>query len=257
MKILPILLIISLFSCTYKITKNSAENNNEIDRMLINSELNEKQKEIYINLIGLSHSIYQDEHDDNYLRFDELKEQSKALLIAFLQTDINWDEDIAKKIPFIDSFDISDDELLKIYNLKFETRGTGDWYDHLLQYKTKSSSIITEPDFLYFAEYSIFTLKDNLYLLKGARRAGGMTEEYAFTTVQIINDKIITYPAFNGNHSLAVHCSSIEDRARFEDCYFNTTKENIYIELTYHNGNTMKLVFNGVEFSGEYGIFND
>jgi hypothetical protein len=227
--------------------------NNSIDIMLSNSGLNEKQKEIYRNLIRLRYNMYQDEDEYDYSTFEEKKEQAKALIITFLKTDINWDEDIAKRIPFINSFCISEDGYIKIFNLMFETRGTGEYFYHLVQYKIKSSTVMTESDILYDVEYSIYTLKNNLYLLFGTARSGGETYRYRLHTVQIVNNELSGYLAFKGNHTLLFDSSPREDRSELYDFNFNfDDRENIFMEFEYHNGNRIKLIFDGVEFLGDY-----
>jgi hypothetical protein len=151
---------------------------------------------------------------ENRETFSEKLELVPKLLVDFFKTEESWHIDVKKELPFIKYFSVSSDGMLRIYNWDNRENGTGDTFQNIIQYRTEAGAInavycdeLRDLRFGYggVAYWVGGKLKEKAYLLTGVGRGGGFYANGSYVAIEITDDKLLPYPAFNGENNLAFH----------------------------------------------------
>lgn len=222
----------------------------------IDENLNEEQKEFFTSITEISTSMSRDADLDDWESWHDKNNQIIELLVAFLKTDTTWFIDITKYLPFM-KVSISDDDILKIYSWTLERWGTGDYFNNIIQYKTKSGTI-NAIEMKGPPQYMVgCILKSHLYLLLGDARAGGGIGFSVFKAIEISDDELLPYPAFNGSSELSFFASPWEDRTQIDNLNLNFKDQPFSIKFITHDDREFEFIFSDSEFMGDYEKFDE
>ncbi len=234
----------------------------------------ETDEDFYAAVIETFEVFYSISYDD----YDQLEEQDAIntdVLLDFLSTEKSLSIDITENIRTLDYL-TSPDERIKIY--KWDTR----LYSHtsILQYMTSSGQaravlLNDNPISIPSVDYStVLMLKKNVYLLSGNERGDSHTQITAIAAVELRDDELIPYNAFNNETSLIFTGGVLppwaESNGRICDYEF-LSEEGTYIirifyweafekiekrkEYNYEETLPLKqidFIFNGEKFIGDY-----
>jgi hypothetical protein len=230
----------------------------------------------------------------NYEDIDNAKEMIPKLMVDFFRTEESWSIDMKKELPFISDISISQDNMVRIYSWDYMESATGDTFNNIIQYKAESGIINAvqigglgehaEPfrqlGLGWGPSYGIgFKIEEQVYLIWSHARAGGFMSSASFSAIKLLDEKIESYMAFNGDNklkfSVGTQYGGVIDNFAVQ---FNKTPLWIKIifnvrESSANNSqwtedpdikyaepyiyDILEFSFNGTEFLGDYAKFNE
>jgi hypothetical protein len=217
-----------------------------------------------------------DSFNDDYLeKLDELD----GLLLQFFQAEASLSFDMSTALPF-SSLVSSDDGKVRVFSWFTENGGQAWEYHALIQYKIGDGVLKAELTKMLFvgvrrnrwlyvpqiAYNSIGMLRQNTYcLFGGARSSSRGTVYYCYLAVELTDNSIFPYLAFNGKSYMgfdliAIQPPNIEDLPGFVDIKPSPFPNAITLIYAYADALKNKIekeyhfVFNGKEFEGDYSI---
>jgi hypothetical protein len=218
--------------------------------------------EMYISLRrGISYDLLNSEKI-NFL---------KNALLQFLRTDESAYFDIQKSFPFIDVIS-SSDSIITVYT--WEINNYVESHQTIIKYNPPDKNhprLKCLDDF--YDEYQsddtkydrVTTLKDNVYLLSGSNYRRHGFASYTFTAVEVKEDAIRPYYAFNNDFCFGITISGSPGDSyamyylgleRIIDCVVQTDDTSVKIEFTkaIPTGET-RIQYENKEWWGEQGYY--